>query len=336
MRAVRAVIVGEQALRFEAFELPDAPTGTQVLVQTERTVVSAGTELANYTGLEPDTRVPGQWCAYPWTPGYGGAGRVLAIGPDVEKINPKIGPGKRVYGIFKHATHALVDLGWELCVPVPDGLDSTEAVLGRMCGVAITAYQRARVSLGETVVIFGLGLVGNLAGQFFTRSGADVVGLDLSAQRRVLASETGFAWTVDPAGLSEEELTERLLAHTGGARPGVVVDAVGDFAPHRAGRAHRRRQRADHPARHAPRTLPDRQHDALETGPLPRRFNHRGAGMDDPSAEAREPGRLDRSEHRADLPPDFGRRPASDAALLPHSAPRCTGRRLPRAAAPQR
>jgi len=228
MNAVRATIIAEQTLRFETFKLPEKLTEGQVLVQTERTVVSAGTELANYTGLESDTRQKGAWCEYPWTPGYGGVGRVLAVGPGVQKINPKVTPGARVYGIFKHASHALVDLGWELCVPVPDDLDSTEAVLGRMCGVAITAYQRARVTLGDTVVVFGLGMVGNLAGQFFARAGADVIGLDISASRRALASQTGFGETLDPAGLSEKRLLARLLKRADGARPAVVVDAVGD------------------------------------------------------------------------------------------------------------
>ncbi|HZP84186.1 MAG TPA: hypothetical protein VFB21_21270, partial [Chthonomonadaceae bacterium] len=69
MQAVRASIVAEQTVQFETFELPDVPTGTQILVKVDRTVVSAGTELANYIGLDPDTRIPGRWCAYPWRPG---------------------------------------------------------------------------------------------------------------------------------------------------------------------------------------------------------------------------------------------------------------------------
>lgn len=223
MRAVRAIIVGEQQVRFEAFTLPGEPEGAGVLVQMERTIVSAGTELANYTGLEPDTRVKGAWCAYPWTPGYGGVGRVLAVGPDVTHLKP----GARVFGIF-HASHTLVDVSSQLCVPVPEGLDATTAVMARMCGVAITAYRRAQSSLGETVVVFGLGLVGNLAGQFFARAGSRVLGLDVSARRRTLAAETGLHDTLDPAGLSEPELLAQIGKRTGRGRPPVIVDAVGD------------------------------------------------------------------------------------------------------------
>ena len=81
MVGVRAAIVAEQALRFDQFTLPDTPSGTEALIAMERTIISAGTELANYTGLDPDTRTPGRWCTYPWVPGYGGIGRILAVGP---------------------------------------------------------------------------------------------------------------------------------------------------------------------------------------------------------------------------------------------------------------
>src|SRR5579884_479444 len=156
MKAVRAAIVAEQKVEFEAFEVPDSPAGSQVVVKTDRSVVSAGTELANYTGLDSDTRVPGAWCCYPWRPGYGGVGRVVAVGPQAKGYEV----GHRVYGIFHHATYEVVDTSWQLLVPVPETLDSTTAALGRMCGVAITAYRRARgLSIGDTVAIIGLGLV---------------------------------------------------------------------------------------------------------------------------------------------------------------------------------
>ncbi len=224
MKAVRASIVAEQKVCFEQFDLPDDLQGHQVLVKVDRTVVSAGTELANYIGLDPDTRIPGRWCAYPWCPGYGGIGKVVKVGPYVQNLTA----GQRVYGIFNHASYALEDTSWRMLVPVPDNLDSTTAIMARMAGVSITALRRTRCSFGDTIVMIGLGLVGNLAGQFFENAGQRVIGLDYSAKRRDLAMQVGFSKVLDPGSLSEDLLLEEIKSFNGGLLPPVVVDAVGD------------------------------------------------------------------------------------------------------------
>lgn len=223
--AVRAVITSEEELHFEAFSVPSRPDGSFISVQVERTIISAGTELANYTGLEPDTRIPGRWCTYPWNPGYGGIGRVLAVGPDVSRVKP----GDRVYGKFQHANYALLDSATQYCVNVPEPLDSTTAAFVRMGNVAITAFQRATVCIGDVVAVIGLGLVGNLAGQFFRIGGQRVIGIDPADSRRSLAEQVGFHATLDPANYpATEALGLRLAEITGGNAPRVVVDAVGD------------------------------------------------------------------------------------------------------------
>ncbi|MBW3623451.1 MAG: zinc-binding alcohol dehydrogenase [Armatimonadetes bacterium] len=218
MKGIRARIIAERTLRFEPYEWPE-PRKEEILVRLERTIVSAGTELANYTGLDPDTRRPGGWCYYPWSPGYGGIGRVVAVGPDVKAYKA----GDRVYGIFNHATYGLLDTRARFALPVPEGLDPDEAIFARMAGVSITALHRATVALGDTALVIGLGLVGNLCGQFFALNGQNVIGLDPVESRRKLAESCGFAATLAPS----EDLPERIaeLSHKRGAR--VVVDAVG-------------------------------------------------------------------------------------------------------------
>lgn len=225
LRAIRAVIPSEHVIRFQEFELNSAPAPTEVLVKLERTIISAGTELANYTGLDPDTRTPGRWCTYPWNPGYGGIGRVLSVGDSVDTVKA----GDRVYGRFHHATHAMVDTANQYCVKVPESLDSTTAAFVRMGNVAISALQRAQVSLDDWVLVIGLGLVGNLAGQFFLASGQRVIGLDLSEHRRQLARSTGFQADLDPSRFATPEATlEAVKEATGGRMPRVIVEAVGD------------------------------------------------------------------------------------------------------------
>lgn len=220
MQGTRARVIAERTMRLEPFDLPDAPGEGQVLVRTERTIVSAGTELANYTGLEPDTRRPGGWCYYPWTPGYGGLGRVLRVGPRVAGITE----GDRVYGMLNHATHAVIDTRDSLCVKVPAELDPTLAVTARMACVSITALHRATLLPDDAVAVIGLGLVGNLAGQFFALQGHRTVGVDPAEHRRDLAVECGFAVAL-PA--DAPDLGDALAKAAGGRPPRVVVEAVG-------------------------------------------------------------------------------------------------------------
>ena len=222
---VRAIIVSEQELHFEEFAVPSEPSGAELLIKVERTIISAGTELANYTGLDPDTRRPNRWCTYPWNPGYGGIGRVLAVGDAVAEFTP----GDRVYSRFQHANYQVLDSSKQYCVKVPESLDSTTAAFARMGNVAISAFQRAAISLNDTVAITGLGLVGNLAGQFFHIAGARVIGLDPSEKRRAIALETGFHAALDPTEHTDSlALLDRIKELNGGAKPKVFVEAVGD------------------------------------------------------------------------------------------------------------
>jgi 2-desacetyl-2-hydroxyethyl bacteriochlorophyllide A dehydrogenase len=216
------VVPAERSVTFERFE-PPAPAKAEVLVRMERTVISAGTETANYTGLDAGTRQPGNWNSYPWSPGYGGVGRIVEAGP----LASGYAIGDRVYGIFHHASHELVDTATDLCVPVPAALDPAVAVMARMANVAITALQRSQAMPGDTVLVIGLGSVGNLAGQFFAEAGHQVYGLDPSPARRGLAERCAFRRALDPAGLEPGELLSRLDLPLN-ARPAIVVDAVGD------------------------------------------------------------------------------------------------------------
>lgn len=219
MTGIRASITARRTVELQRFEVPE-PSPDQLLLQVERTVISTGTELANYTGLEPDTQVPGAWCCYPWTPGYGGVGRVLQAGANVQGFSE----GDRVFGLLNHASHALLDPSRQLCVRVPEGLDPTLAAASRMACVAITAWHRSTLSLGDQVLVIGLGLVGNLAAQFYALHGHRVVGVDPSASRRALAERCGVCATLSP---EEGRLKERLADLAGRRGFRVVVEAVG-------------------------------------------------------------------------------------------------------------
>src|SRR5919199_1884582 len=106
IQATRAVMPQPYQVTFEQFEL-DAPGPGQVLIETEASAISPGTELAIYTGIH-------QWLAdatregpkFPFVPGYSAVGRIIAIGDEVTKF----AVGDRVVWGGRHASHARVDL----------------------------------------------------------------------------------------------------------------------------------------------------------------------------------------------------------------------------------
>src|SRR5918998_3709335 len=90
----------------EQFDLADIGPG-QVLIETEASAISAGTELAIYTGIHQWLKDPNRaWPKFPFVPGYSGVGHILAIGPDVEQWKV----GERVIWAARHESHALVNV----------------------------------------------------------------------------------------------------------------------------------------------------------------------------------------------------------------------------------
>ena len=218
----RAAIVRKANLvEIEEIETPGPVGPNEVLVETECTFISAGTELANFTGLDPGVHVPGSWNHFPARPGYANCGRVIEIGAEVESL----AVGDRVFTQHKHVSHHLVavDDPDTIVVPVPADVPSDLAAAVRMGMVAITAPQVADNHINDWVVVFGLGLVGNLAAQLFALDGARVIGVDPVFSRRQLAQRVGIQRVI---GEDMSTIVDQVRDITGGGAQ-TVVEAVG-------------------------------------------------------------------------------------------------------------
>ena len=86
MQIKQVVVTGQHQVELQTVEMaePQLKAG-ELLIETEATFISAGTELANYSGREPKVFQPGQWCTYPWKSGYANVGVVRAIGANVNR-----------------------------------------------------------------------------------------------------------------------------------------------------------------------------------------------------------------------------------------------------------
>lgn len=216
-------VPAQNQVRLETEEIDAADLGPdQLLIETECTFISAGTELANYTGVEPKAWQPGSWCHYPWRSGYANVGVVRAAGPDVTRARS----GDRVFTYARHERYPRYS-EQRLVFPVPDDMPSDLFAASRMAGVAATAILVTAIRGAPTVAIFGLGIVGNLAAQMFRARGCRVLGIDPVPARRHLAEQVGVSETLSG---TNEEVQAQIMERTTGQGADIGVDAVGHSA----------------------------------------------------------------------------------------------------------
>ena len=209
--ANRAIVTAPGIVELQPFDLP-ALADDQVILQARRTLISPGTERAFFLDL-PNTNVP-----YPLQPGYSFVGDVIARGADVD--TPKI--GDRVACTARHGSHAVMDA--RLCHLVPPALSDEEAGFFQLCAIAMQAVRKARIELGEPVLVLGAGIVGMLAMRLAQLSGGwPVIGVDVDAARLRLARQIG----ADVVITGGDSLDADVLQATDGRGPAVVIEATG-------------------------------------------------------------------------------------------------------------
>lgn len=149
--------------------------------------------------------------------GYSAAGVVIELGEEVEGFSV----GDRVAcagaGIANHAE--VIDVPVNLAVKIPEGLETGIASTVTLGAIAIQGVRRAQPTLGETFVVVGLGILGQITAQMLSANGCRVIGVDLDPRRIQLALDNGMDIGINPA---LENYVERVLKYT----DGLGVDAV--------------------------------------------------------------------------------------------------------------
>jgi len=117
--------------------------------------------------------------------GYCNVGRVLEVGEGVEGFRP----GDRVVSNGNHAEVVMVPK--HLAAKIPDGVTDDEACFTVLGAIALEGIRLLSPTLGETIAVFGLGLIGLLAVQILKAHGARVIGFDYDGDRVDLARRYG-------------------------------------------------------------------------------------------------------------------------------------------------
>jgi 2-desacetyl-2-hydroxyethyl bacteriochlorophyllide A dehydrogenase len=204
-------------------ELP-SPAPNQILVKTAFSAVSAGTELAVYTGTHQWLKDPQmvEW-KFPFRPGYSAAGTIVEVGKDVQTWKA----GDRVAYPGNHASGELLTLGHERCRlwKLPDHLDFATAAWSCVARYGMGAAIRAGVTLGRSAAVLGLGVIGQFSLRCLQAAGAfPVIGIDAVAMRRQAASKGGADHVIDPASGSIRDQLAKYLDACGAE---IVADATG-------------------------------------------------------------------------------------------------------------
>jgi 2-desacetyl-2-hydroxyethyl bacteriochlorophyllide A dehydrogenase len=223
MKARQAVLVEPFKVAVREVELP-APAPNQILVECEASAISAGTELAVYTGTHQWLKDPKMtdW-KFPFRPGYSAAGRIIAVGSDIKGWQP----GQRVSYPGNHATHELLTIGHERgrLWKMPDNLAYEKAALACISRYGFGGVLRAGLTLGRSAAVLGLGIIGQFALRSALAAGCHpVVGIDSVVMRREAATAAGAALVIDPSVTDAKQALADFLCARGAE---LVIDATG-------------------------------------------------------------------------------------------------------------
>jgi predicted dehydrogenase len=257
-----------QSLKTGSTEVADvpcpAPARGQVLIRTSRTLVSAGTErmLVDFgkaglvgkarqqpdkvrqvldkirtDGLAPTLEAVFNKLDQPLPLGYCNVGRIIDAGPGVSAFSA----GERVVSNGKHAEAVAVPIN--LCARVPDAVPDDEAAFTVLGAIALQGIRLVQPTLGEAVVVTGLGLIGLMAVQLLRAHGCRVLGIDFDPEKLRLAESFG-AETVNLSAGADPVSAAQLFSRGRGVDAVIVTASTKSSEPmHQAALMCRKRGR---------------------------------------------------------------------------------------------
>ncbi|HSL42410.1 MAG TPA: zinc-binding dehydrogenase [Anaerolineales bacterium] len=227
------VFTKPRTIEFESYD--DLPLGPHELrVRTLYSGISAGTEMTAYRGSNP--YLSKQWDAqnrlflaseapsqpYPlsgW--GYEEVGEVIEVSPEVTSLKV----GDIVYGTWGHRTHHILQEEYANKRIKPDALDPILAIYSHLGPIALNGILDANIHVGETVAVFGLGVLGQVIAQLARLNGGRVFGVDMIEKRLELAKQLGAI--EDGFNPKDDSPAERIKVLTNGRGADVTIEVSG-------------------------------------------------------------------------------------------------------------
>ncbi len=211
---MKQVLLDLQDGKISVENIPIPALKKGVIVQNHFSLISAGTEssLINLAGesligkarSRPDlfkkvkdaAKRDGILSAYeqamsrlakPEPLGYSSAGVVIESNIEEFKVGDRVACAGSGYAC--HAEYVYIPKN--LCVKVSESVPLEDAAFTTVGAIAIQGIRNAKVTLGEKVVVIGLGLIGLLTIQILKSSGCTVLGIDVNEKKITLAKDLG-------------------------------------------------------------------------------------------------------------------------------------------------
>ena len=214
-----------------------------VLIQTTRTLVSLGTErmLVEFgksnliskarqqpekvkqvldkiktEGLVPTLEAVFNKLGEPLPLGYSNVGRVIEVGEGVTEFKV----GDRVASNGQHAEFVCVPKN--LVAHIPNNVSDDEAVFTVIGSIGLQGIRLLNPTIGETIVVVGMGLIGLITAQLLIANGCNVIGVDIDDAKLKLSEK----WGIIPFNPKNGDVVKFVEQHTNGIGvDGVVITA---------------------------------------------------------------------------------------------------------------
>lgn len=196
------------------------PQKGEVLIRTEVSLVSIGTELTFLNGECPKDSKWSSYIHYPMTPGYSNVGVVVETGEGVSKE----WIGRRVASFSKHAQY--VTAKEEELRVIRYDITSEEAAFFAIAEVGLNGIRRTKIELGNRVVVYGAGVIGQVLVRYLLAGGCTEIVVVNRSQKRLEYLPKSSA--VIPVSSKTESVMEAVKQATQGELADIVFETTGN------------------------------------------------------------------------------------------------------------
>jgi threonine dehydrogenase-like Zn-dependent dehydrogenase len=205
----------------------------EMRIRTLFSGISAGTEMTQYRGTNP--YLTKRWDAdqrlfledsatsltYPIRNlGYEEVGEVIEVGSEVGDI----APGALVFGTWGHRTHHVANTDYVRPRLMPPGAEAIFGIFSHIGAIALNGIHDGQIRIGDTVAVFGSGVLGQIVAQAARNSGARVIAIDMHEARLACAKEMGAHMTLNA---KTDKVAEAIKDLTGGRGADVCFEVTG-------------------------------------------------------------------------------------------------------------